>query len=340
MTNSTDTAPIARAGDEVELADIAAALAEAERVVVATHENPDGDAIGSARAMEIALRQLGKDVLVYVPHGVVPREYEFIRPERLIDDVPADIAERVLLCCDCGNASRLANPELLARAATVLNVDHHADNTRYGDRNVVHGKAPCATALLWELAGELGVERGADFATAVYVGLVTDTGRFQYSNTSAAAFELAAELVRAGVDTHEVFREVYERLEWRRLKLLGRGLEKASRHDAGSIVSSHLTGGDFADAEADADSSEGIVDFLRGVDGTLVAVMVRDLPDGSALARKGSLRTTNEDVDVSIIARSYGGGGHRQAAGFSTDDSMAEILERVREGLREQGIDV
>lgn len=338
MSNPTGTAADARSGAEVELEDIADALRDAQKIVLATHENPDGDAIGSVRAMEVALNQLGKDVLVYVPRGVVPREYEFIRPERLIEDVPSDMSERTLLALDCGNASRLANPQLLAQARVVLNVDHHADNTRYGDRNVVRGQVACATQLVWELAEQLGIERNAQFGTAVYVGLVTDTGRFQYSNTDSAAFMLAAELVATGVDTHEVFREVYERMEWRRLKLLGRGLDKARSHNEGAIISAYLTREDFAEAGADEDSAEGIVDFLRGVDDALVAVMVRELQPGSELARKGSLRTTREDVDVSIIARSYAGGGHRQAAGFSTDDSMVQIVQRVREGLREQGI--
>ena len=334
MDTATETA---RAGLDVELSDIARSLEAAPKIVVATHENPDGDAIGSARAMELILQQLGKDVVVYVPRGVIPREYEEIRPERLVQETPADVEERLLLCVDCGNASRLANPELLRRAATVLNVDHHADNTRYGDQNVIRGQVACTTQLVWELAAELGVERTAPIGTAVYIGLVTDTGRFQYSNTTAAAFSLAADLASVGVDTHGVFKEVYERLEWRRLKLLGRGLDKATHHDEGAIVTTYLTRDDFAEAGADDDSAEGIVDFLRGVEGTLVALMVRDLAPGAPAARKGSLRTTHGQVDVSLIARTYGGGGHRQAAGFSTDDDMLSIIERVRASLREQG---
>jgi phosphoesterase RecJ-like protein len=333
MTETTTT----DAGAKSTLSEIAEALAAADKIVVATHENPDGDAIGSARAMEVALLALGKDVIVYVPKGTVPAEYDFIRPARLTAELPEDIAERTVFAVDCGNASRLAMPELLAQAADVLNVDHHADNTHYGRLNVVVGESPCASLLVWEIAGHLGIDRSPELATAAYVGLVTDTGRFQYSNTTPAAFALAAELVDHGVDVHSVFQQVFERLEWNRLKLLARGLEKSMRHDDGAIVTTHLTRADFEEAGADDDSAEGIVDFLRGVDGTLVAVFVRDLAPGGKALRKGSLRTTHDTVDVSTIARSYGGGGHRQAAGFSTDETMEQIIERVREGLRDQG---
>jgi phosphoesterase RecJ-like protein len=319
------------------LAEVAAALRSADKVALATHENPDGDAIGSVRAAQLVLHAAGiSDVVVYVPRAMVPREYEFIRPERLTGDVPADIAERTLLCLDCGNESRLANDEILSGAASVLNVDHHADNTCYGAVNVVRGLASCTTQLVFELAAELDVEIDADIATAIYVGLVTDTGRFQYSNTNAEAFRLAADLVDAGVDVHDVFREVYERVEYPRLKLLAKGLENARRYDNGRLIVTCVTRADFAAADAADDDSEGIVDFLRGVEGTHLAVFVRELPTGAPLARKGSLRTTRDDVDVSAIARTWRGGGHRQAAGFSTDDDMETIVARVREALAEQ----
>lgn len=324
----------------VGLETIAEELRGTDRAVVATHMNPDGDAIGSARALELILRALGVDVVVYVPDAVVPSEYEFVRPERLVTEVPDDVEERTLVCVDCGNAGRIRRPELLERARRVINIDHHGDNTHFGDLNHVRSTASCAAQLVWELAGHLGVTVDRDIATAVYVGLVTDTGRFQYSNTTPESFELAASLMRAGVDVHDVFSRIFESVNYARTKLLGRALERAVRSRDGLIVATHLTQEDFEDCDAEEDDAEGIVDALRSVEGTLVAVFLRDLPADSEHERKGSLRTTHEDIDVSAVARSWTGGGHRQAAGFNTSDDLEAVVQRVDAAIREQlGLD-
>jgi phosphoesterase RecJ-like protein len=327
-------------GPAVGLDEIARELQGADRLVVATHLNPDGDAIGSARAMELTLRALGKDVVVYVPDAVVPSEYEFVRPTSLTTELPADLEERTLVCVDCGNESRLKSDELLARARRVINIDHHGDNTHFGDLNHVRATAACAAQLVHELADHLGVEIDRDIATAVYVGLVTDTGRFQYSNTTPESFELAARLMREGVDVHDVFSRIFENVTYERTKLLGRALQNALRSRDGLIMATHLSQADFEELGATEDDAEGIVDALRSVSGTFVAVFLRDLPAGGEHLRKGSLRTTREDIDVSKVARSYNGGGHRQAAGFNTSDDLASIVERVDEAIREQlGLD-
>ena len=324
-------------GPAVGLETIAEQLQGVARVVVATHLNPDGDAFGSSRALGLLLQQLGVDVVTYIPEAAVPAEYEFVRPVNLTGDLPADLDERVVICVDCGNESRVRSPELLERAVRVLNIDHHGDNTHFGHANHVRAEASCAAELVWELAAHLGVtEPGADVATAVYVGLVTDTGRFQYSNTTAHSFRLAAELVEAGVDVHDVFSRIFETVSYARLRLLGRALERSMQSSDGRIVATHLRQQDFDECGAVEDDAEGVVDALRSVDGTVAAVFLRDLAPGASPSRKGSLRTTREDVDVSVIARSYAGGGHRQAAGFNTDDDLAEVVARVEAAVRDQ----
>lgn len=323
-------------GPAVSLETIADELRAADKIVVATHLNPDGDAIGSARAMELTLLALDKDVVVYVPDACVPTEYEFIRPSTLTTEIPADISERTLICVDCGNASRVKNDELLERAQRVLNVDHHGDNTHFGHANHVRASAACAAQLVWEIAGHLGVTPTPELATAVYVGLVTDTGRFQYSNTTPESFEIAGSLMRAGVDTHDVFSRIFETVSFTRSKLLGRALERAIRSDDGLIVATHLRQQDFEECGAIEDDAEGVVDALRSVEGTYVAAFLRDLPEGSEHLRKGSLRTTREDIDVSAVARTWNGGGHRQAAGFNTSDDLEAVVERVDDAIRSQ----
>src|SRR5690606_25514209 len=152
---------------------------------------------------------------------------------------------RTLVCVDCGNASRVRNDELLAAAPRVVNIDHHGDNTHFGDLNHVRATASCAAQLVHELAGHLGVVVDAEMATSIYVGLVTDTGGFQYSTTTPASFELAAQLMRAGVDTHDVVSRIFETVSFARTKLLGRALEHAGRSGDGYIVATHLPQQDF-----------------------------------------------------------------------------------------------
>ncbi|MCW2971825.1 MAG: phosphoesterase RecJ domain protein, partial [Thermoleophilia bacterium] len=334
MTETLTYAP--GRGPASGLDEIASELLANDKFVVVSHLNPDGDAIGSSSALEQLLLQLGKDVIVYIPGAVVPPEFEFVRSPTLTDDIPDDIAERVLVAVDCGNESRVKNDALLASAKRVLNIDHHGDNTHFGQLNHVRAEAACAAQLVWELAGHLGIsEPGLAVALPVYIGLVTDTGRFQYSNTTAESFQLAAELARTGVDVHDVYSRIFENVTYPRLRLLGRALENSLQSRDGRVVATHLTQGDFDHFGATEDDAEGVVDALRSVEGTYVAVFLRDLPPGGEHEKKGSLRTTRDDIDVSAVARSWNGGGHRQAAGFNTSDDLAAVVDRVDDAIRE-----
>ena len=174
-------------------------------------------------------------------------------------------------------------------------------------------------------------------ADALYVGLVTDTGRFMYENTSAEAHRMAAELIEAGVQPHQVYRRLWEDLPFRRLQLLQRALASVERHDNGAMTIAHLTKGDYEATGALETDSEGVVDHMRAVEGTRVAVLVRELlSEDREGMRKVSLRATDGSIDVSRLAREFGGGGHPQAAGFSTAVPYPELIERLREQVREQ----
>jgi len=180
---------------------------------------------------------------------------------------------------------------------------------------------------------ELDVELTAEIAEPLYIALVTDTGRFQYSNTTPKSLRLAAELVDAGADIHAVFQQVYESVEFAKLKLLARALERAEVLEGGRIVVSHLIRTDFADVGAPEPYSEGLIDSLRAVEGAELAVLIREPPRDEGPLRRVSLRSSIDELDVSAIARLFDGGGHRQAAGFSSDASVEEITERVRTGF-------
>jgi phosphoesterase RecJ-like protein len=308
------------------------AIRSHDRFLVTTHENPDGDALGSLLAMKLALDQLGKDAVMYLAGEVpLPREYTWMPLEDLRRSVPDDAGRRVLLALDCANESRLGpDPEVLASAPLVVNVDHHHDNTRFGGVNLVVAEASSTGEIVRDLLAELGIELTPDIAEALYIALVTDTGRFQYTNTTPKALRLAAELVEAGADVHKIFQDVYESVQFAKLKLLARALERAQIYEGGGLVISYLLRDDFAEVGAAEPYSEGIIDYLRAVEGADMAALIREPPRGDA-SRRVSLRASADEIDVSKIARASGhGGGHRQAAGFSSEQSIDEITEFIR----------
>jgi len=315
---------------------VAAALRDNESFVVTSHDNPDGDALGSLLATHLALGALGKDsVMVLGGPSMLPDEYRFLELQRrgLLREAPADADARVLVAVDCAQQSRVVATELFDRATLTVNVDHHHDNTRFGDVDLVVDEASSTAEVLADLFDDLGIALTPEIAEALYTAIVTDTGRFQYSNTTPKALRLAARLVEAGADVTKVFVEVYESTPFPKLKLLARALEHASELADGRIVISELRREDFDAAGAEEPYSEGIIDHLRAVDGAELVALVRELPPGASARRKGSLRSHPDGVDVSAIARSFGGGGHKRAAGFSTDLAMDEITHRILEAF-------
>jgi len=315
------------------------ALRANDRFLVVSHENPDGDSLGSLLAATLALRQIGKDAVMYLSGDApLPREYAFMPFDDLRRDVPEDMSERVLVAIDCAKADRIGpDPTPLMVAKLKLDIDHHHDNSRFGDVNLIVPEASSTGEVLRDVFRELGVELTSEIAEPLYIALVTDTGRFQYTNTTPKALRLAAELVEAGADVHAVFQQVYESVEFAKLKLLARALEGAQILEGGRIVVSVLLRNDFTDVGAPEAYSEGIIDYLRAVEGSELAVLIREPPrdDGSPV-RRVSLRSSVDELDVSAIARRFGGGGHRQAAGFSSDSSVEQITAIVRDGFVEQ----
>jgi len=318
---------------QTDLRKVADAIRSHDRFVVTTHENPDGDALGSLVAMTLALRELGKDAVMYLFGEVpLPREYRFMALGDLVRTLPDDVSERVLVAVDAANESRLGpeHRQRLNDAPLVIDIDHHHDNSRFGDLNLIVADASSTGEILRDLLAELGVDLTPPIAEALYIAIVTDTGRFQYANTTAKALRLAAELVEAGADVHRVFQGVYENVSFAKLKLLARALQNAQLLEGGRLVVSHLEKDDFEATAADEPFSEGIIDSLHAVEGSEMAALIREPPTQNGPLRRVSLRTTEQGLDVSAIARKSGGGGHKQAAGFPSEASVEEITEFIR----------
>src|SRR5438105_5390896 len=315
-----------------ELAAVADAIRGHERFLLTTHENPDGDALGSLLAAKLAFDQLGKDsIMVLYGDAPLPGEYAFMPLADLRRRWPDDISERVFVAVDCANESRIADTDVLGRVPLTIDIDHHHDNSAFGDVNLIVSDASSTGEVLRDVFRELDVELTPEIAEALYIAVVTDTGRFQYTNTTPKALRLAAELVEAGADVHRVFQGIYESVEFAKLKLLARALERAQVYDGGRLVVTYLLRSDFTELSVAEAFSEGIIDYLRAVEGASMAALIREPPRSDGPARRISLRASDDELDVSAIARLSGGGGHRQAAGFSSDASIEEITRFIHD---------
>ena len=310
-----------------------------DKFLLTTHENPDGDALGSLVAMHEILNIMGKDNVMFMSAEEFPLPYEYrhLPLQDVSHELPPDAEMRTIVFLDCGNIDRMPVTFLRRDSAHIVNIDHHHDNTHFGTANLVVGDASCTAEIVYDLTKDLGIDLTPSIAEALYVALVTDTGKFQYENTTAAAHRMAAELIDLGVDVHAIFRRLYENVPVPKLELLARVLGRVERYDEGALTVSYIERADYEATGADENFSEGIVDHIRALEGTVVAALVREqLKEGREGIRKVSLRAATDLVDVSVIAREEGGGGHRQAAGFSTTKSVPELIAFLRSEISAQ----
>ncbi len=321
-------------------AEILARLQGDQKFLLTTHENPDGDALGSLVGMNAILQSLGKDTVMFMRESEFPLPYEYrylLAEDGAIHFAPEDLDQRTIVYLDCGSFERMNVDFLKSDDLTLINIDHHHDNTRFGDLNLVEATRSSTAEMVYTIAKELGVEISPFLADALYVGLVTDTGRFMYQNTGPEAHEMAADLLRSGVDVHAAYKRLYEDQPIGKVQLLARALSTLEQYDDGALAIVSLTKADFEETESEETYTEGIVDFARSLKGTVVGAMYRQLTgEGRDHLAKISLRSSDDRVDVSAIARAFSGGGHRQAAGATTEKSLEEAIELIRAAIREQ----
>jgi phosphoesterase RecJ-like protein len=310
-----------------DLERVAAELKARERFLLTAHEGPDGDALGSLLGMHKVLTQLSKDSVMFLASKEfpLPIEYRFLPLEEVFHEAPADMADRTVIFLDCGNIDRMPVSFLTDGGNGLINIDHHHDNTRFGDINLVDVEASCTAEIVYDLALLLDAKITPEIASALYVGLITDTGKFMYENTNAHTHRVAAALIDAGVDVDDTYRRLYEQVPLEKLRLVARALEGIHLYCDDRLALTNITAVDYEATGAGEEMTEGVIDHLRSIHGIKVAAVVRDLGSRGRAARKVSLRSSEGDVDVSAIARKHGGGGHKRAAGFSTDLEL-EIL--------------
>jgi phosphoesterase RecJ-like protein len=328
---TADVSPAPRGRRAVTAAEVAERLRGETRVLAVSHESPDGDALGCVVALLLMAERLGAECRAYIPgEASFPPEYSSLpRLEGVLRGSPPLLEPgTTVYLLDCASLLR-SNSHGFAGKAVRVNLDHHQDNPGYGDLNLIDAAAPSTSAILYDVFRAGGFAVDAEVATALYMGLVTDTGRFQYSNTTPAAHRMAAELQEAGADVSSVYRQVYESKPLPKLLLLGRALDHLEVRLGGALIVSWLGNDDFVRAGADEGHAEGIIDDLRQIQGVRVAALIRQrLKEGRGEA-KVSLRSTDGGVNVAAIAQKRGGGGHVQAAGFTSDEAVPAVAEWI-----------
>jgi phosphoesterase RecJ-like protein len=315
----------------ITVAELAARLPHETDVLLIAHENPDGDALGCVVAMMLMCARLGVPHRAYIPGDApFPAEYDFLPRLGEIARGPFPSATPVTtaVMMDCATPGRI-DPAGLECVGTCIDVDHHQDNVGFGTLNLLDFSAASSTQIVYDVFVAGGFPIDVDTATALYCGLLTDTGRFQYSNTTPAAHLMAAALQEAGVEVDVVYRHVYENVPLPKILLLQRALARMELLLDGRVAVAWLTMDDFAQVGADDSHTEGIIDTLRTLEGVRAAVLLRERPSEDGPLFKGSLRATDDSVNVAAIAHLWGGGGHIRAAGFSANEPLEPLIARL-----------
>jgi bifunctional oligoribonuclease and PAP phosphatase NrnA len=311
-------------------AEIAAVLRAAQRVVVLSHVRPDGDAFGSQLALALSLRELGKDVTVWNEDGMLEK-YSFMPASHLLQRPPAEPQTfDVGVALDTAIQTRLGTAGEAARAPQWVNIDHHPTNPRYSDLNYIDPTAPATGEILFELLSAENLPINRAIAENLFVAISTDTGSFQYPNTTARTFEIGAKLLQCGVDVGRVSQLLYETYPRRRVELL-RELLGTMRFDAdGMVASFSLSLAVAKSLGVLPEDNEGLIDHLRAIEGVIVAVFFEELLEGKV---RVSMRSKSEAADVAAICQQFGGGGHKLAAGARVRGSLAEVEQRVLQAI-------
>jgi bifunctional oligoribonuclease and PAP phosphatase NrnA len=308
---------------------IGQALREHQTFAVLSHVRPDGDALGSQLALGLLLRQLGKDVRIWNEDGMLEK-YSFLPQANLLTKPPVKPENvDVAIALDTAIQNRLGTTLPAIQSAKVwINIDHHPSNPRYGDLVYIDPNAPATGQILFELITNQRLPIDRAIAENLYVAIATDTGSFQYPNTTARTFEIAAELVRAEVEVGRVSRLTYENYPRRRVELL-RELLGTMRFDVGDRVASFSLSLSMArKLGVLPEDNEGLIDHLRAIRGVIVAIFFEELPDGKV---RVSMRSKSEEVNVCAICEKFGGGGHVLAAGARVRGTLAEVEKRILE---------
>ncbi|MCL2838894.1 MAG: bifunctional oligoribonuclease/PAP phosphatase NrnA [Oscillospiraceae bacterium] len=308
-------------------------ISAASKIAVYTHKNPDGDAIGSAFALKLALLSLGKLAEVYLEDGNAVKLFPFTKNVDVYPEIPgAMLCENdcdLRICVDCADKKRLG-VKVNNFTGNTMAIDHHATHVEFADFTLLDGDAASCGEIIYSLIRALGVEVTSDIADNLYMAIVSDTGGFKYPAVKPETLRIAADLIEKGANFTEIYRSIFDTYSMEFLNLTKIAIDRIQLYCDGKIAVLTLDNADFAAAGIAEDSADRIVDLPRNINGVEVSVYVRRRKDGET---KVSLRA-NGDVNVAELARKFNGGGHIRAAGFETTHEPEIVIAEVIEALR------
>jgi len=309
-------------------------LKNSRSVLLTTHVNPDGDAIGSLLAMGLAMEALKIEVKLLC-QSPIPALYRFLPWSHRVCRFPGDIKKyETAVILDCGELDRIGDSvEFVQQIPVIINIDHHLTNTHFGTINLIVTDACATCEIVYQLLLEMGVIISQPIARCLYTGILTDTGSFRFSNTNRAAFEICEELVRVGVDPYDVAKHVYGQYSLSRIKLLNLALDSLEISENGKISLMTLTHKMLKETGTQNEDIDGMINYARRIKNVKVAVLIQEYRNGGPITgERGryhvSLRSDGS-VDVANIALSFGGGGHVTAAGFCTESHLSHLKEII-----------
>lgn len=310
-------------------------LKNSNHIIIASHTNPDGDAIGSLIAMGIALDALGKNTTLY-NESSIPSAYRFLPSvERIVNQIKEINIYDTAIILDCADFQRIGKlSSAVSQIPVIINIDHHITNTGFGNFNLIDTSA-CATAeIIYNLLIEMALPiNNRAIATSIYTGILADTGSFRFSNTNKSAFVICEKMFEAGVDPYNVAWNIYGRYSLGRIKLLNMALESIEISDNGKMSIMILTKDMLDETGTLPEDINGLINYAKGIENIKVAALIHELSNGKGVSEKPdhhhvSLRSDGT-VDVSVIASSFGGGGHNMAAGFSIESTLSDIKTQM-----------
>ena len=305
-------------------------MTKSQALFLATHINPDGDAIGSLISLGLGLQQYGKRVYMY-SESPIPAVYRFLPGVGLVQRTLPRVHDwDTAVILDCGDLERVgAAADQIRGFPEIINIDHHVTNTSFGQYQLVDPTACSSAEIVYRLLKRFDVEIDQAMATSIYTGILTDTGSFRFANTNSAAYAICAEMVRCGVDPYTVAQHVYGTYSLGRIKLLNMALDSIEISDNGKLSLMTLTHDMFNETDTNSEDVDGMINYAKRTEDVRVAALIMENANGAEQKRFHVSLRSDGTVDVAEIAASFGGGGHFNAAGFGVESSLKDLKKTI-----------